>query len=105
MTKHTMAVCGLVLAFVFGVALLQQNAVHAEDKTVTGTVSCEKDGDGNVKSVSVKCDDGTKYSVTNDDNGKKLAKEMDGKKATVSGDVTEKDEQKWLKVASYKAAE
>jgi hypothetical protein len=103
--KNMLAVCGLVLALVLSNALLLKQTVLADDKTVTGSVTCEKDGDGNVTNVSLKTDDGTKYTVTTDDNGKKLAKELDGKKATVTGDVTEKDETKWLKVSSYKAAE
>ena len=72
---------------------------------VTGTVSAEKDGDGNVTAVNLKADDGTKYRVTVDDNGKKLVKDLDGKKAVVTGSLTEKDEQKWITVTSYKSAE
>lgn len=103
--KSVLTMCGLVLALVLSNALLVKQSVLAEDKTVTGAVSCEKDGDGNISTVTLKTDDGVKYTVTADDNGKKLGKELDGKKATVTGEVTEKDDQKSLRVSSYKAAE
>jgi ribosomal protein S17 len=94
-----------MLMFVAANSLLVQRFAAADEKTVVGTVSSVKDDKGEVKTISLKVDDATTYAVTVDDNGKKLAKELDGKKASVTGEVAEKDGKKTITVKSFKAAE
>jgi len=41
------------------------------------------------------------YNVVNDDNGKKLAKEADGKRVEIKGTVETKDKVEWLTVKEF----
>lgn len=97
----------------------------AKAQTMTGAVSVAKDFEGAIEkvtlTVSVKNSEGEEsevaYSVTLDENGKKLAA-LDGKKVEVSAVLTKKEiktqndegetetsTQLWLTVKSFKAVE
>jgi len=45
------------------------------------------------------------YSVTNDEQGKKLAKDANGKKAEIKGTVVHKDHDSWITVKEFKILE
>lgn len=97
----------IIVAFValFLSARMLLNAPHAlaAEKTVSGTITAEKD-DGKLKTVILKTEDGTVYNITLDDKGKKLG-DMNGKKATVTGDHAEKEERHWITVTESKVEE
>ncbi len=88
-------------------------SVSAEDKaemkkpetiTVTGLISAVYDDDYNVMKVVLK-DEKDKdkiYNVTLDDNGRILGEIYNDEKVTVTGTLTEKNNEKWLKVQEYK---
>ena len=102
-----MSVFGKHAVKLFVVALLLSAfALHAEDeeKTVTGTVSVQKNDDGDVTSVTLKAG-GESYKVVVDDNGKKLAAEDVNAQYEVKGTVSKEGEESVLKVASYKKVE
>jgi DNA/RNA endonuclease YhcR with UshA esterase domain len=95
------ALVAAVLSLITASAVLAADA-PAEPKKVTvmGKVTVIKDDAGVVTAVMVTAKDAA-YSVTMDDNGKKLA-EMAGKEVEVTGTVTEKDGMKWITVESFK---
>jgi hypothetical protein len=62
------------------------------------------DDDGTVLMVTLTGDDGKEYNVDLDDNGKKLAKDLNGKRAAVTGAVEDKDGVLTITVKSFKAA-
>ena len=92
-----------LLVTLFCVALTTSMVLAAEKVTVTGTVAVSKDDAGAVTAVKVTSGDVT-YSVTLDENGKKLA-DLAGKKVEVTGTVEVKDEVKWITVENSKAVE
>ena len=104
MSKKTLML-GLVLFFVAANSVAISRLALADEGTVVGVVSAQKNDDGAVTQVTLKANDGTTYVVTQDENGKKLASDMNGKKVSVTGDVAEKDNQKTITVTSFKAAE
>ncbi|MDD5697346.1 MAG: hypothetical protein PHH77_01900 [Victivallaceae bacterium] len=88
-------------------------AVKAEEKVVTGTLSVTKNEDDAVASAKIASDD-VAYNIVLDENGKKLAKDMEDKKVTVTGTVetkevkddeseTGKKTELWLTVKSFSA--
>lgn len=96
---------GLVLLLVAANSLAITHPAWADEGVVIGVVSQQKNEDGAVTQVTLKASDGTTYIVAQDENGKKLGSDMNGKKVSVSGDVTEKDNQKTITVTSFKNAE
>jgi len=68
---------------------------------LAGIVVVMKDESGNVQAVKLAEKTGKAYRVALDENGKKLAQELAGKKAEVKGVVTGME----VKVLSFKAAE
>src|SRR6267143_930282 len=95
----------LALAFSALISALQSNPALADEKTVNGMLSVSKNDDGKITAVAVRTEDGKKYSISLDDNGKKLAADLAGKKVTVTGDVKEKDDVLWITVSEFKKAE
>ena len=97
---------GLVLgAAVVGVALClllpARQALAAEKAvTLTGIVGATWDEDDNLTGVTLIVGR-TRYQVVLDEKGKELA-ELDEKRAEVTGAVTEKGDQKWITVKTYK---
>jgi hypothetical protein len=94
--KSAVALCALAIVFAY------TPAARAADQTVKGTVDAVTDDEGNITSATVTTDDGTKYVVVMDAKGKKLAKDMNGMKAEVTGEVKEKDGENTIKVSSSK---
>jgi uncharacterized protein YggE len=93
-----------VLSLITASAVLSADAPAEPKKvTVVGTVTVTKDDAGVVTSVTVTTKDAA-YSVTLDENGKKLA-ELAGKEVEVTGVVTEKDGVKSITVESFKEVE
>lgn len=105
MVAVAFAVC-LTLAFL-PVASAQDGDEGAEKPakpakvSVVGTVSQTTDDDGNVAAITVTTDEEAVYFVVLDANGKNLGKEMNGKRADVTGTLNADEE---LVVESWKAA-
>ena len=93
----------LVLAMAAAPACL---AGEKEEKvtTITGKVSATFDAEWNTKSVKVTTDKNEVYNIVLDDKGGELAWEV-GEKITVTGTLTIKEKEKWLKVTSFKVKE
>jgi predicted xylose isomerase-like sugar epimerase len=90
-------------------ALLSSTILLAEDtegETVRleGFVSVLRDANDAIISVQLVTDEDT-YKVVLDEKGLELGEEMEYEKVEVEGIVSEKDEQKWLKVLKFKAIE
>jgi hypothetical protein len=103
--KKNASLLTLVLTFIAMNALVHLSPALADEKTISGTVSVAKDDDGKPTSVAVSSEDGTKYSIDLDDNGKKIAADLDGKKVTLKGDVKEKDNKLWVTVTEFKKSD
>jgi len=87
-------------------------AAEAKTVTVTGDVKAMPAGNEMKAAAMVEVErkvgdkvEKMAYRVTDDDQGKKLAKEADGKKAEVKGTVEEKDKALWLTVTEFKIVE
>ena len=98
----------LILAMVTAL-LLTTVSLAAEDPepnsiTLQGYVSALRDANDVIVSVQL-ITDAVTYEVVLDEKGIALGKEMDGEDVEVQGVVSEKDEQEWLTVQSYKAVE
>jgi hypothetical protein len=72
--------------------------------TVVGTVSVVKDANEVITAVKLTTEAEEVYNVVLDKEGLKLA-DMDGKMAEVTGEVTKKGEESWIKVISSKPVE
>jgi hypothetical protein len=104
-------VVAMLVAFV-GTALAAEAA--AQVVTVTGTVKAVAAEPG-TKAPAAMVEVTEKgpgpapvvvtYKVTNDEQGKKLAKEANGKKAEIKGTVETKGEESWLTVKEFKVLE
>ncbi len=81
-------------------------AEEAEGKTVKleGFVSVARDANDVIISVQLITDEDT-YNVVLDEKGLELGKEMEYTEVEVEGIVSEKDNQKWLKVLTFKEIE
>lgn len=95
----TLAAFVVVAALV--VTLCETGFAEPKKVTLKGEVSVTRDDDKNIIEATLTAD-GNDYCITLDEKGKKLAAEMDGKQVEVTGTVTEKDDEKWLTVESYK---
>ena len=102
-----MKVNAIVPALLFSALMgaLQINPALADEKTVTGRVFVSKDEKGNITSVVVSTKAGKKYSIILDDFGKKLGAGFDGKRVTVTGDMEEKDNVRWITLSDVKKAD
>ena len=90
-------------------ALLSSTILLAEDtegETVRleGFVSVLRDANDAIISVQLVTDESI-YKVELNEKGLGLGEEMEYEKVEVEGIVSEKDEQKWLKVLKFKAIE
>ena len=97
---------GIVLLAMLTTAILASTCFAAEGETVKlqGVVSVIKDANGVITSVQLDADDDT-YNVELNPKGKELGENMEGQKVEVEGIVSQKDNQKWLKVLTFKAVE
>jgi DNA/RNA endonuclease YhcR with UshA esterase domain len=97
---------GIVLLAMLTTAILASTCFAAEGETVKlqGVVSVTKDANDVITSVQLDADDGT-YNVELNPKGKELGENMEGEKVEVEGIVSQKDNQKWLKVLTFKAVE
>jgi primosomal replication protein N len=97
---------GIVLLAMLTTAILASTCFSAEGETIKlqGFVSVLKDANGEITSVQLDADDGT-YNVELNPKGKELGENMEGEKVEVEGIVSQKDNQKWLKVLTFKEAE
>lgn len=97
---------GIVFLAMLTTALLASNCFAAEGETVKlqGVVSVIRDANDVITSVQLTTDAVT-YNVELDEKGKELGENMEGQKAQVEGVVSEKDNQKWLKVLMFSPVE
>jgi hypothetical protein len=97
---------GVVLLAMLTTAILASTCFAADSEPVKlqGFVSVLKDANDAVTSVQLDVDDGI-YSVELDSKGKELGESMEGEKIEVEGIVSQKDNQKWLKVLTFKVVE
>ena len=96
-----MALIAAALGLFTASAVLAEDAPAEPKKvTVTGVVTVIKDDAGAITSVMVISRDAA-YSITLDENGKKLA-ELAGKEVEVTGTCVEKDGVKTITVESFK---
>jgi hypothetical protein len=96
---------GIVLLAMLTTAILASTCFAAEGEAVKtqGVVSVTRDANDVITAVQLAADAGT-YNIELDAKGLELG-EMDGQKVEVEGVVSEKDDQKWLKVLMFTAAE
>ena len=97
---------GIVLLAMLTTAILASTCFAAEGETVKlqGVVSVARDANDVITAVQLAADAGT-YNVELDAEGLELGEDMDGEKVEVEGIVSQKDNQKWLKVLTFKAVE
>jgi hypothetical protein len=97
---------GIVFLAMLTTALLASTCFAAEGGTIKsqGIVNVTRDANDVITSVQLDADAGT-YNVELDAKGLELGEDMDGQKVEVEGVVSEKDNQKWLKVLTFKAVE
>jgi len=97
---------GIVFLATLTAVLLASTCLAAEGETVTlkGVVSVLRDANDVIVSVQLATDGGT-YDVVLDAKGLELGEEMEGEKVEVKGVVSEENDQKWLKVMTFKAVE
>ena len=85
-------------------AVLHLNTMAVQSTTITGDIITTYDDDDNVVGAFLQTEDGSQYNITLNDKGKELAADYDGKTVEVTGTVSEKDDENWLTVVSFKAA-
>jgi hypothetical protein len=97
---------GIVFLAMLTTALLASSCFAAEGETVKlqGLVSVLRDANDVITSVQLVTGEDT-YNVELDAKGKELGENMEGEKVEVEGIVSKKDDQKWLKVLTFKAVE
>ncbi len=99
--KRLLTLAAFVVVGALLVTLCETGLAQPKKVTLVGEVSVTRDDDDNITEATLTVGE-TDYNITLDAKGKKLAAEMDGKKVEVTGTVTEKDDEKWLTVESYK---
>jgi len=104
-------VVGIVVLVMIATILLNSTGFAAEQgqsepKTVKlqGYVSVTWDANDVITSVSLITDDVT-YNVVLNEKGLELGEEMADEEVKVEGVVSEKDEQQWITVRTFKAVE
>jgi hypothetical protein len=93
----------ITVTLVSGLVSLAAEGPEPNVVTLQGFVSTSADANNVIKSVRLTTDENIIYEVALDEKGIELGKKMDGKQVEVTGIVTEKDEQKWIEVQSFKA--
>jgi len=103
MLHRMLVVCvalGLLVAF-----LGTDVAVSEEKVTVVGlATACGEDCEHGCPATVLTADE-VLYRVTNDDKGKRLAREADGCNVEVKGTLAEKDGERWISVDTFKILE
>jgi hypothetical protein len=99
----------LVFLALVTTALLCSDGLGAEEPepkkvTLEGFVSVLRDANDVITSVQLITDEEA-YEVVLDKKGLELGEEMEDEVVEVEGVLTEKDEEKWLKVFTYEAIE
>jgi hypothetical protein len=96
---------GIVLLAMLTTAILASTCFAAEGEAIKsqGVVSVTKDANDVITAVQLVTDAGS-YSVELDAKGLELG-EMDGQVVEVEGIVSQKDNQKWLKVLTFNVVE
>jgi DNA/RNA endonuclease YhcR with UshA esterase domain len=97
---------GIVLLAMLTTAILASTCFAAEGETVKlqGLVSVIRDANDVIVSVQLVADKDT-YDVVLNAKGLELGENTEGEKVEVEGIVSQKDNQKWLKVLTFKAVE
>ena len=97
---------GIVFLAMVTAALLASSCFAAEGETVKlqGLVSVLRDANDVIVSVQLVTDEDA-YNVELNAKGLELGENMEGEKVEVEGIVSKKDDQKWLKVLTFKAVE
>ena len=95
----------ITVTLVSGLVSLAAEGSEPNVVTLQGFVSTSTDANNVIKSVRLTTDENIIYEVALDEKGIELGEKMDGKQVEVKGIVTEKDEQKWIEVQSFKALE
>ncbi|UCC21483.1 MAG: hypothetical protein JSW23_06610 [Planctomycetota bacterium] len=98
-----------VLSAVLMTALLASISLAAEESepkpvTLEGFVNVWRDANDVIISVQLDTDEEI-YEVVLDEKGIELGEELEDEEVEVKGVVSEEDEQKWLKVLTYKVIE
>jgi len=91
----------LLLVTAAAVCFGEEEKREEKATTVTGKVSAAFDEDWTTKSVKVTTDKKESYNIVLDEKGQSLAWE-DGEEVTVTGALTAKGTEKWLKVTAFK---
>jgi hypothetical protein len=96
---------GIALLAILTAALFASTCFATEGETVKsqGLVSVTRDANDVITAVKLAADAGT-YNIELDAKGLELG-EMDGQMVEVEGIVSQKDNQKWLKVLMFTVAE
>ena len=76
--------------------------VAGESIIVEGKVSTTRNISGNITAVNLITDEEEVINITLNQKGKKLGKEMDGKKVEIIADVSGQGNDVWLEVISFK---
>ena len=101
-----MVVClAMTMTLAIGVVSLAAEDSESNVVTLQGVVDTYVDANDIIESVQLTTSEDIVYEVVLDEKGIEFGENMDGEKVEVKGIVTEKDEQKWIKVQSFKAIE
>jgi hypothetical protein len=97
---------GIAFLAMLTVAFLASTCLAAEEETVKlqGLVSVLRDANDVIISVQLVADKDT-YDVVLNAKGLELGENMEGQKVEVEGIVSKENDQKWLKVQTFKAVE
>ena len=97
---------GIVFLAMLTTTLLASTCLAAEGETVKlqGLVSVIRDANDVITSMQLVAGEDT-YDVVLNAKGLELGENMEGEKVEVEGIVSQKDNQKWLKVLTFKAVE
>ena len=77
-------------------------AIAAEQSTVQGYVDYVYDDDGNAVGATLTLADETIYGIVWDDRGRDMADDVYEEEADVTGELSEQDGTRWIRVVSYK---
>ena len=106
MTKKLIMVAGLCAAvcLLLGTTAFGKAKSKSTETTVKGIVSVTKDASNVVASVKLATSDSI-YDVVLNAEGLKIGNTMEGKKIKATGVVSQKGDQKWIEVKTFKAVD
>jgi len=103
---------GLMVVTMVGVlgAAFAAEEQQPGERTITGKVKAAEAGAAYAATVEAQWTRGDQtmkvtLQVTNDEQGKKLAQEADGKTAEIKGTIERKGDERWLTVKEFKIVE